>query len=80
MSKRDIWRRVNASACREAERFATAQSPIRYAPNATSQQKSAIENQRLRDGLCIHGKFPRLLAEKLSRGLGIKVQGCKRCA
>ncbi len=79
MSNRDIWRRANAPASREAERFAIARSPIRYAPNATSLQKSLIEAENIKHGLCAHGKYPRLLAEQLSQMLGFKVPGCRRC-
>lgn len=80
MNKRDVIRRANAPAMREAERFASSVSPIRYAPNATSEQKRLIENQRIAQGLCAHGKYPRLVAEGLSRVIGQKVPGCKRCA
>ena len=80
-SPKAIQRLVNAPRLREAERFAGAQPmAIRYAPDATSRERTAVENDRLRRGLCIHGKYPRLLAEGLSRVLGYRVPGCKRCA
>ena len=78
-----VAKRVRAREFADAERYATAQCSLRslrYAPDAVSQERTAHENARLREGLCIHGKLPRLVAEGLSRVLGYHVNGCKRCA
>jgi hypothetical protein len=79
-SPKAVQRLINAPKLREAEKFASARCSIQYQPSRTSRERTAIENDRLRQGLCIHGKYPRLLAEGLSRVLGQRVPHCNRCA
>ena len=68
--------RRQARLCAEAENYAIATSPIRYAPSEVHEARLAMENHYLSSQLCPHGKVPRLIAEKM----GMPRLACNRCA
>ena len=72
-------RLVQRRKAAEAERYALARSPIVYAVDIIDKEKTARENEAIRLGLCIHGKVPRLIAERM-RSKGLAIKGCQRCA
>jgi len=59
-----------------AERYAIARSPICYAPNQASLDRSIQDDAMRRLRLCIHGRVPRLIATRMK----MPRLGCRRCA
>jgi hypothetical protein len=73
-----IEKYVLRARLREAEDYAIRRSPLRYVPAQNPRFERELEYRA--QGKCHHGKYPRLLAEKMTRYLGFKVPTCNRCA
>ena len=72
----DVAAMQRARRLGEAERFAIAVSPIKYAPSGAWQVISLAHAENERLGLCCHGKVPRLIAERMK----MPRLGCRKCA
>jgi hypothetical protein len=75
----DVEKRLLAPKLRSAENYAIAQSPIRYAPSQRSEAARARELEFLGEGLCVHGKYHRLLAQRIKEVFGITIPHCEKC-
>lgn len=71
---------ANQYRMRDAERFALLRSPLTYEPSSSHVVALQQENEHMRNGLCPHGRIPRLVAERMSQEMGKCVVGCARCA
>jgi len=69
-------RRRQARLASEAERYAIAKSPIRYAPSEAAKANVVRANAATALGLCAHGRVPRLIAERM----GMPRLACAKCA